>query len=198
MSIKTQERKVSPPSNLPPANYGEAAFPSFDEFDEIEIMLYASENSELAKVSSTELEVVELARLMCLWFKKLIALPWLKLLADKGDDTLKTWLDDSVIGEEIQDHEKFWATFADNESILSMILGVKFHSKDVEFVQRVQRRLKQKNRLIGDTTALLLGEEPTQIEEFGSGDDKLEEVAFLIRCALKAMHMPNRKKIIGL
>ncbi len=52
-------------------NAGEAAFPSFDEFDVTEILIYAVEDSELAKVSANEIEVAELAKLMRLWFKNL-------------------------------------------------------------------------------------------------------------------------------
>ena len=172
---------------------GEAAFPAFDEFEETEIVLYATEDSELAKMSPTALEVSELARLMRLWFRKLIALPWMRLLADKGDEQLKPWLDGTVIGEELQDHETLWTTFTDNENIFAMMSGVKFRSDDVKFVQRVQRRLKQKNRLMSSTTSLLLGEETVGADEGGAGNVKLEQVAFVIRCALKALHMPDNQ-----
>lgn len=37
-----------------------------------------------------------------------------KLMADKDDDTLGTWLDGSVIGDE-QDNQSLWEIFIDNE-----------------------------------------------------------------------------------
>ena len=67
-------------------------------------------------------------------------------MADKGDDTLETWLDGSVIGDE-QDKQSLWKTFIDNEGIFSMMLGVRFQAEDVKFARRIARRLKQKNVL---------------------------------------------------
>lgn len=172
-------------------NAGEAAFPSFDDFEKIKIEVHALTDSELKTVSANEIAPAELARLMRTWFKNLMALHWLRLLADKGDDTLETWLDGSVIGD-AQDNQSLWETFIDNESIFSMMLGVRFQAEDVKVANRIARRLKQKNRLVENTLSILLGKDTVPAEEGSSGNAKFEEVAFAIRCALKALHMPSR------
>lgn len=172
-------------------NAGEAAFPSFDDFEKIQIELHALTDSELKTVSADEIAPSELARLIRSWFKNLVALSWLRLLADKGDDTLATWIDGSIIAEG-QDNQSLWETFIDNQSIFSMMLGVRFQAEDVKFAGRIARRLKQKNRLVENTLAVLLDKDTVPAEEGSSGNAKFEEVAFVIRCALKALHMPSR------
>ena len=97
-------------------NAGAAAFPSFDDFGNIRIEVHAITDSELKTVSANEIAPSELAQLIRTWFKNLTALSWLRLLADKGDDTLETWLDGSVIGD-AQDNQSLWEIFIDNESI---------------------------------------------------------------------------------
>lgn len=189
--VATRQKKDFRQIFLMELNAGEAAFPSFDEFDVTEILIYAVEDSELAKVSVNEIEVAELAKLMRLWFKNLIKLSWLRLLADRGDDVLRAWLDESVIGEEIKDRETLWKIFAYNESIFSMMSGAKFHSEDMAFVRRVKRRLKQKKHLVDDTISLLLGEDATPADEGIGKDDKFDQVSFVMRHALKALHMPD-------
>ena len=172
-------------------NAGAAAFPSFDDFEKIKIEVHAMTDSELKTISANEIAPAELAKLMRLWFKNLIALHWLRLLADKGDDTLATWLDGSVIGDDL-DNQSLWETFIDNENIFSMMLGVRFQAEDVKVANRITRRLKQKNRLVENTLSILLGKDTVPAEEGSSGNDKFEEVAFAIRCAVKALHMPSR------
>ena len=170
---------------------GEAAFPSFDDFEKIKIEVHALTNSELKTVSANEIAPYELAQLIRSWFKNLIALPFLRLLADKGDDTLATWIDGSLIGDSL-DNQSLWEIFVDNEGIFSMMLGVRFQAEDVKFTRRIARRLKQKNRLVENTLSILLGKDTVPAEEGSSGNAKFEEVAFVIRCALQALHMPNR------
>ena len=70
---------------------GSAAFPSLDEFEQIEILLYAVEDSQVKIFTFEEVSLNELKSLMKNWFSELIKLPWLGLLADKGDDTLIKW-----------------------------------------------------------------------------------------------------------
>lgn len=172
-------------------NAGTAAFPSCDDFEKIKIEVHALTDSELKTVSANEPTSAELAELMRSWFKNLVALPWLRLLEDKGDDTLKTWFDGSVIDDD-QDNQSLWETFIVNESLFSMTLGVRFQAEDVKVANRIARRLKQKSRLVENTLSILLGKDIVPAEEGSSGNAKFEEVAFAIRCAVKALHMPSR------
>lgn len=68
---------------------GDCAFPSLDEFDYIDILVYAVEDSEIDLIDIDALQVDELRPLMQNWFCKLVELPWLRLMADLGDDVLK-------------------------------------------------------------------------------------------------------------
>ena len=99
-------------------NAGAAAFPSFDDFEKIKIEVHALTDSELKTVSADEIAPAELAKLMRSWFKNLIALSWLRLLANKGDDTLETWINDSVIDDDL-----------DNQSLWKLLLITKVFSR---------------------------------------------------------------------
>ena len=76
---------------------GEAAFPSMDEFGAIDVLIYAVEDAEFEELPFDGAEPSALALQMKQWFGRLVGLPWLRLLADRGDDVLKTWADGSVL-----------------------------------------------------------------------------------------------------
>ena len=109
---------------------GQAAFPSMDEFEQIDVLVYAVEDSELTETSLSEISPEELLPLMRQWFAALVSLPWLRLLADKGDEVLRKWADGSVLTGHGQDRESLLADFADNEGIFAMLLGVRFNAQD--------------------------------------------------------------------
>ncbi|MCR5176957.1 MAG: hypothetical protein K6C05_08940, partial [Anaerovibrio sp.] len=64
--------------NLEP---GDGAFPAFDDFNEIDIQLYALEDVVLREISLSGESVEKLRPLMQGWFKKMMSLSWLRLLA---------------------------------------------------------------------------------------------------------------------
>lgn len=70
---------------------GEAAFPAMDEFGEIAVVLSAAEDAELEETAFGDEPPETLKPLMQSWFKNLGEIPWLRLLADKGDDILRSW-----------------------------------------------------------------------------------------------------------
>ena len=67
---------------------GSAIFPALDEFDEVRIQAYAVEDTEIAFITWQELALDKLRPLMEEWFYSLVQIPWIRLLADKGDDML--------------------------------------------------------------------------------------------------------------
>ncbi len=178
---------------------GEAAFPPMDEFDQIDILVYAVEDSEIELQSLAEADPVILAPLMKQWFGRLVALPWLSLLADRGDDVLKTWADGSVLNSRETDLATLLNAFAENEGIFAMLLGVRFSSQDKRLSTRMESRARQQSRLVDETIAALL-EEKDAIEgsfsamgdEAGTGSKRAEEAAFLTRCVAQALNMPFR------
>ncbi|MCR5833985.1 MAG: NHLP bacteriocin export ABC transporter permease/ATPase subunit [Selenomonadaceae bacterium] len=166
---------------------GGAVFPSFDEFKQTETIIFANEDSELQIVSFAEINPDELKTLMLDWFSGLIKLPWLSLLADKGDDTLIKWQQRTVF----DDSQDLIETFRGNEEILSMLLGVRFASEDKRFARRLEVKERNQRRIIDDSIANLLGEESVTYSETTERTHRLEEVSFVVRRAAIALNMPT-------
>ena len=158
---------------------GEAVFPSLDDFEIIEILIYAVEDSEF-EILPLENISVDFAQN---WFNKLVKISWLKLLADKGDDTLRQWQSSNIFnGENV--YEKFITC----EQIFSTLIGVRFRSEDKRLATRIEVREKQKRRLIENSVANLLGEEKIFYEE---NTGKISETNFIVKCVAQALKMPN-------
>ena len=176
---------------------GEYAFPSMDDFDMIDILIYAVEDVELSVLPLAEAEPAAIAPQMRKWFGRLVALPWLRLLADRGDDVLKTWGDGSVLRDRDTDMASLSEAFAENESIFSMLLGVRFQSQDKRLGQRLEKRAKGQRRLVDETIAGLLGEDVVPTGEGEAGSARIENVAFFVQCAARALKMPIENILIA-
>ena len=165
-------------------NAGGAAFPSLDEFNQIETQLYAVEDSRLKILLFDDVATDELAAFMRSWFAGLIQLPWVRLLADKGDDTIAAWLDENFLtgGDLINQ-------FRANEEIFSMLLGVRFTAADRDFSRRVEVRARNQRRLVDDSIAHLLGEERVLYSETASRAEALEDATFIVRRVATALNM---------
>lgn len=169
---------------------GEAAFPSMDEFEQIDIQVYAVEDSELEECPFDEKDADNLAPLMRNWFAKLINLPWLRLMADLGDEMLRKWADGTVLAEKEKDPAGLLEEFADNEGIFAMLLGARYSSQDKQFARRMEKQEKQKTRLLDETISNLLGQYVAPAEETGTGNAMLEDAVFIVRCVAQALKMP--------
>ena len=166
---------------------GEAAFPSLDEFKQTETLIFAMEDTQIKIFSFDEMSQDQLKILMRHWFTELIKLPWLRLLADKGDDILITWQDGTVL----DGAENLIESFRENEEIFSMLLGVRFASEDNRFSQRVKVRSRNQRRILDNSIANLLGEEVTNYSETTEQTARLEEASFIVRRAATALKMPT-------
>lgn len=166
---------------------GGAAFPSLDEFEQTETLIYAAEDTQIKILTFEEVSPAELKKFMQSWFAELIKLSWLRLLADKGDDTLITWLNGTVL----EDAEDLTEAFRDNQGIFSMLLGVRFASEDKRFSTRVEVRTRNQRRLLDNSIANLLGEESTVYSETTERLERLEEASFIVQNAAKALNMPT-------
>lgn len=166
---------------------GEAAFPSLDEFEQTETLIYAAEDTQIKILTFDEVAPDALKNFMRNWFAELIKLPWLRLLADKGDDTLITWLNGSVL----EGADDLTEAFRENEEIFSMLLGVRFQAEDKRFAQRVEVRSRNQRRLLDNSIANLLGEEATQYSETTERAERLEEASFIVQRAAVALKMPT-------
>ena len=171
---------------------GEAAFPSLDEFETIDVSLYAVEDSEFEEISFDDVDAETLASMMRRWFVQLIKLPWMRLLADRGDEILQQWTSTNFLSGYGQDHDALITDFEDNESIFAMLLGMRFGAQDEILSRRMEIREKQKQRLINETISMLLGEEKVSEDDSGTGNRKFEEAVYIVRCAANALKMPDR------
>ena len=166
---------------------GNAAFPSLDEFDQTETQLHAVENSRIQIFEFNEVLPVNLKIFMRNWFAELINLPWLALLADKGDDTLIQWRNENFL----EDAENLFDAFAENEQIFSMLLGVRFAAEDKKFSRRAEIRERNQRRIVDDAIANLFGEETTNYAETLSRNVKIEEATFIVHRIARYFNQPT-------
>lgn len=166
---------------------GGAAFPALDEFEQTETQIYAAEDTRIKIFKFEEVPSADLKKFMQNWFAELIKLSWLRLLADKGDDILITWLDGTIL----EGAEDLTAAFRENEEIFSMLLGMRFAAEDEKFVQRVEVRDRNQRRLLDSSISNLLGEETTSYSETTERALRLEEASFIVRRAALALNMPT-------
>ena len=166
---------------------GGAAFPTLDEFERTETIIYASEETRLSILAFEEVPRDELEILMRRWFAELIKLSWLRLLADKGDDILITWLDGTVLAGAPDLTE----AFRENQGIFSMLLGVRFAAEDKRFSNRVEVRARNQRRMLDNSIANLLGEESATYSETTERLERLEEATFIVKRAAIALKMPT-------
>ncbi len=171
---------------------GGTAFPPMDEFEQIDILVHAVEDAELEVRTLAESEVSVLRSQMKNWFARLLDLPWLRLMADRGDDVLKTWENGAVSLGEGDDRDALMERFEDNEGIFAMLLGVRFRAQDEKLSMRMESRARQKKRIVEMSVAEMLGEETVPEDFEGQGNVNLEDTVFLVRCAAQALDMHSR------
>ena len=163
---------------------GSAAFPSLDAFNQIETQLYAVEDSRIKIFLFGEVDSAELAVFMRRWFAGLAEIPWVRLLADKGDDVIASWDDENFLtaGDLVEN-------FRVNEEIFSMLLGVRFEAADKDFSRRVEVRARNRRRLVDDSIAHLLGEDRVLYSETATREETLEDATFIVRRVAVALNM---------
>ncbi len=166
---------------------GDAAFPTLDEFKQTETLIFAATDTQIKILTFDEVAPDTLKIFMRRWFTELIKLPWLRLLADKGDDVLIPWINGTVLDGD----DDLIDAFRDNASIFSMLLGVRFQAEDKRFSQRVEVRSRNQRRLLNNSIANLLGEEASTYSETTEHVERLEEASFIVRRAATALNMPT-------
>ena len=171
---------------------GEAAFPAMDaDFEEVETELYATEDSVIESVPFGEAPTGWLLPRMRSWLGKLVALPWLRLMADKGDDILLSWRNGTVLEGSVS-REELVEAFRRNEQIFSMFLGVRFGAEDRRLARRVKIRENSKRLLVENGIRSLMGEEslPMGASDDDRGDSS-EQAVLIVRSVARALSMPD-------
>ena len=109
---------------------GEAVFPAMDEFEQIDVQLYVMEDAVLRVVPFGNKTAEELLPLMKAWLSRLVELPWMRIIADQGDDILQKWRQGTALKAD-GSKDELLDSFRDNEGIFAMLLGVHFGGKYV-------------------------------------------------------------------
>ena len=159
---------------------GEVIFPAFDDFEIIEISLYALEDAEFELVPLKNISETELKNFASDWFSQLSKISWIKLLADKGDDTARAWQNGNIFGNNI------YNSVVENAQIFSTLAGLRFKSEDKHLAARVGVRSQHKKRLLESSFDKLLGEEKITYD----AAEKFGEYGFITQCVTKALKMP--------
>ena len=84
----------------------DAAYPSMDEFEKIDVVIYAVEDIEIELIDFKEVNSQAQAKLMRKWFAELIKLQWLGLMADRGDDMLISWRNGKIFSGKEDSNEE--------------------------------------------------------------------------------------------
>lgn len=170
---------------------GDPVFPALDAFGEVKIRIYATEDAELSMLPFEWTGIEVLRSNMERWFEMLVEIPWVRMMADRGDDMILTWKKPGMMAGKASVRELEEA-FRDNEEILSMLLGLRFGSEDKILSRRMRIRERSKRILVENGVRSLLGEELLfSGESESSADSKLVlEAIFTVKRVAKALSMP--------
>ena len=170
---------------------GETVFPALDEFQEVRMQVYALADCELAFCSWQAAKPEYLRSQMQEWFFSLVQIPWLRLLADKGDDMLQLWKKRRVMTAE-QSNQELYKTFLQHEKIFAMLLGVRFGARDKQLARRIRLRDKAKVMLVENGIRSLMGEEKLYSGSRDMNNDSmlLKDAVFAVRHVAAALKMP--------
>lgn len=168
---------------------GQAVFPAFDEFEEIDILIYALEDCQLQVEKLANSSKENLYPQMQEWFKQLSCIRWVKSLADLGDNSLDQ--NDMMLDEDIASCSDLLKCFEEKQRIFSMLQGIRFLSADKRLERRQNIISHQKERLVNDAIDNLLGEEEIFYEERNTEQrtKNLEEASFIIHLVQKSLRM---------
>ena len=172
---------------------GETAFPAMDsDFEEVATQLYATEDSVIIHVPFDESTTEDLRTRMKSWFAKLTTIPWLGIIADKGDEVILSWRERTVLTKGATKDELV-EDFRSNEQILAMFIGVRFGAEDKRLARRVKIRENSKHLLVENGIRSLLGENKLLISAKEVSNDKknVTETIFIVKAVADALSMPK-------
>lgn len=166
------------------------AFPSMDDdFDEITIEVFATEDTVLHEVPLNAENEAKLRPNMKSFLFNLTSLSWISLIADKGDDTLISWRNKTVLDN--NDSKNFVEEFCAQMQIFSMLLGVRLGSEEKRLARRVNLRQKQKKLIIENGIRSLLGEEAIFADFNAVKSNTSKKAVFVVQQVAKALKMPT-------
>ena len=167
---------------------GTAIFYAEDEFETVDMMIYAVEDSEYEEIPIMSLPAGEMKKFMQDWFSGLIKLSWLRYLADRGDEDLSKWVRQDMFDKCRNDTKKIFAVCASNENIFLMLTGLRLQKEVKRLANRIDVRKIKNQRALEESMDILLGVEKILYEEETS--TATDEIAFIVKCTANALLMP--------
>jgi len=168
---------------------GEAAFPAWDEFESVDILIYNVEPSELEVRYFQGAAPEELRPLMERWLKQLLEVPRMQNMLAKGDDVVKSW-DDGTALAGCASLSELVEEFKDNQRIMVMLAGNEFKAGDKRLASRLKHLKERKRVLLDASIGELLDDGSSFFERAEGGENShTEATAFAVRCAQKALFM---------
>ena len=174
----------------------DAAYPALDNMSVADIMLYAATDAEVELQPFDAVPSETQAVLCASWFKNLSCLPWIRILADKGDDMLRFWVSGTIFQGLEHSPNELRDEFIAHEEILSALLDLQFAALDADFEKQIKLREDRRRELIAASIANLMDEEPIINADDVSVDKRQEETAFLVRKLSQALHIPEKKLML--
>ncbi len=171
---------------------GETVYPALDEFDILDVIVYATEASQLSERCFMEQEPAQQGELCRQWFSKLAQVPWVRRLADKGDDVLGTWGREDLFRNQENAIADLWEAFVQHQQIFFMLLGMRFKSEDKRFMQQIDQRLRRREILLAKSISHLTGNPAVISADLLSAKQSHDEVEFLVGRIAAALSMPKR------
>lgn len=174
----------------------DAAYPALDNMSVADIMLYAATDAEVELQPFDAVPSETQAVLCANWFKNLSCLPWIRILADKGDDMLRFWVSGTIFQGLEHSPNELRDEFIAHEEILSALLDLQFAALDADFEKQIKLREDRRRELIAASIANLMDEEPIINADDVSVDKRQQETAFLVRKLSQALHIPEKKLML--
>ena len=170
-------------------NPGEAVFPACDEFEKIDILIYAVEPSELEVIHFREGEPEKMRPLMENWLKRTLEAPSLEAMLDKGDDVLKSWQEGTALAA-CSSLPELVRVFKYNQGFVAMLEGNAFEAGTQMLARRLEHLEEKKRLLLDASVGELMNDGETFFETTeGGANSQTEATAFAVRCAQKALAM---------
>ena len=165
-------------------------FPAYDEFNNVELFIYAIDDCVLNETDLDKLDFAESKRSMKLWFHNLSKLDWISRLADLGDDVLQEWGTDSFL-DKCTSIEDLHNTFREHQSIFSMLLGTRFKTQDKKLELRTQTRELYKRYLLDRAVGNLILEDSLAFNPNQAKNKNIDSVIIAVRNVTKYLKMQD-------
>lgn len=142
---------------------GEYFFGAFDEFQKVELFVFAKTDLSLVIYSSEAAEIVfnEFSEVFVAgmrdWFKHLTELSWVRYFVIQEDELVSQWVKDDFLSN--LDNHKCWLTFLEHQNIFALLVSGQFNSLKKYFADRLQKRQAQKIQLMGASVDFLTGKD---------------------------------------